>query len=33
LPASVTVCAVNSGWWFTAGSESIPIIGWIVGMA
>ena len=26
-------CAVNSGWWFVAGKESIPIIGWIDGIA
>ena len=32
-PASVIVCAVNSGWWFTAGSESIPMAGWIDGIA
>ena len=25
--SAVTQCAVNSGWWFTAGSELIPIIG------
>ena len=31
--AGLAAAAVNSGWWLTAGSESIPSIGWIEGMA
>src|SRR5713101_780113 len=31
--ASVTQCVVNSGWWFTAGSELILIAGWMDGNA
>ena len=30
---SVTHRAVKSGWWFTAGMESMPSAGWIDGMA
>ena len=31
--AAVAQCAANSGWWFTAGRESIPMYGWMLGMA
>ena len=30
--ASVMQWAVNSGWWFTAGSESMPIMGCAMGL-
>ena len=29
--AAVTQWAANSGWWFTAGNDSMPIIGWMDG--
>jgi hypothetical protein len=29
--AGVTQWAANSGWWLTAGSESMPMPGWIEG--
>src|SRR5919112_5679765 len=31
--AGVTHLAVNSGWWLTAGRASMPMVGWIEGMA
>src|SRR5262249_12399082 len=31
--ASVTQWAANSGWWFTAGREAIPMRGWMLGRA
>ena len=31
--AGVTQWAANSGWWFTAGRESMPSRGWMAGSA
>src|SRR6266511_2172781 len=31
--AGVTQWAANSGWWFVAGSELMPILGWMDGRA
>ena len=31
--AAVMHAAANSGWWFTAGIDGMPMYGWIAGMA